>query len=57
MLRLGTHSFRIGAVSTAATLGYHPDDIKCLECWYPQPIEDTVVPRITTIIRPTEITV
>ena len=29
-LNFGTHSFRIGAASTAATLGYQPDDIKRL---------------------------
>ena len=27
-MKFGTHSFRIGAASTAAALGYHPDDIK-----------------------------
>ena len=33
VLRFGTHSFRIGAASTAATLGYGSEDIKRLGHW------------------------
>ena len=32
-LKFGTHSFRIGAASAAAALGYKPEAIKCLGRW------------------------
>ena len=32
-LQFGTHSFRIGAASTAASLGYQPQDIKRIGRW------------------------
>lgn len=43
-LRFGTHSFRIGAASTAAALGYGPDAIKKLGRWSSR--------RYRTYVRP-----